>query len=631
MFDFVAKHKRWIQLLLGLVAVSFTLWGVENYQRMGSAGGEVATVSGEKITRQEVSDLMRQQQDRLRQMLGNNFDPAMLESPGMRAELLEGLINQRLLTQYAVGSHMLASDDLLREIISAQPAFQENGRFSRAVYERLLQAQNMTPTSFENSLRRDLLTSQVAAAMAESSLASSAVAKEFARLRLQQREVSELLLPLERFAAQIKPDDAAIAAFYEANAARFKLPEQVQVEFVELSLQNISTQEVISAEDVKAFYDANYGSKFKERSEARAKAEALLAELRRSPDRFAELAKQNSQDPGSKDSGGDLGFFARGSMVKPFEDTVFRLRENEISTLVETDFGFHIIRLTGINSAAKSPSKTEERRASHILITAPAAAKSIEALRPEIEKELRRQRAGKRFAEAAESFSNLAYEQPDSLKPVAEKFKIAVQNAGWVTRQASPNKSINHPKVLAALFAADAIANRRNIEVIETAPGVLVSARVLAHKPEAARPLSEVRADVLKLLIDREAREAARKQGEQQLAALRKGDATATIFPAAKLVSRDKADGITVEALQALYRADVSTLPAYIGVESAKGYVLLRVSKLVEQEPPEKLVEAARAEVARSNGAREYQAFITGLRNRAKVEIDKAQLEAKTP
>jgi peptidyl-prolyl cis-trans isomerase D len=164
---------------------------------------------------------------------------------------------------------------------------------------RLLQAQNMTPTSFENSLRRDLLTSQVAAAMAESSLASSAVAKEFARLRLQQREVSELLLPLERFAAQIKPDDAAIAAFYEANAARFKLPEQVQVEFVELSLQNISAQESISAEDVKAFYDANYGSKFKERSEARAKAEALLAELRRSPDRFAELAKQNSQDSGS--------------------------------------------------------------------------------------------------------------------------------------------------------------------------------------------------------------------------------------------------------------------------------------------------------------------------------------------
>ena len=133
MFDFVAKHKRWIQLLLGLVAVSFTLWGVENYQRMGAAGGEVATVSGEKITRQEVSDLMRQQQDRLRQMLGKNFDPAMLESPGMRAELLEGLINQRLLTQYAVGSHMLASDDLLREIISAQPAFQENGRFSRPI------------------------------------------------------------------------------------------------------------------------------------------------------------------------------------------------------------------------------------------------------------------------------------------------------------------------------------------------------------------------------------------------------------------------------------------------------------------------------------------------------------------
>jgi peptidyl-prolyl cis-trans isomerase D len=139
-----------------------------------------------------------------------------------------------------------------------------------------------------------------------------------------------------------------------------------------------------------------------------------------------------------------------------------------------------------------------------------------------------------------------------------------------------------------------------------------------------------VRADVLRLLIDREAREAARKQGEQQLAALRKGDA-ATAFPAAKLVSRDKADGITPEALQALYRADVSSLPAYIGVESAKGYVLLRVSKLVEQEPPEKLIEAARAEVARSNGAREYQAFITGLRNRAKVEIDKAQLEAKTP
>src|SRR5712691_7147515 len=162
-------------------------------------------------------------------------------------------------------------------------------------------------------------------------------------------------------------------------------------------------------------------------------------------------------------------------MVRPFEDAAFRLKPNQISDPVESDFGFHIIKITGIK---------------------PGKMKSLEAAWPEIEGELKKQRAGRRFAEAAEAFSNLVYEQSESLGPAAERFKLAVQRAQGVTRQSAPVPALNNARLLAPLFADDLIKNRRNTEAIETSPGVLVSARALDHKPSSPRPFDEVKGDI---------------------------------------------------------------------------------------------------------------------------------------
>lgn len=624
MFDFVSKNKKFIQLFLGLIALTFAFWGVESWQQAGRMVRDIATVGDQKIPQSEFQAQLRQQQERMRAVLGASFDMSQLDTPDMRAEMLEGLINQRLLTNFVVREHFAVTDDQLREFIAAQPPFQEGGKFSKAAYERLLMSQNMSPAMFENGLRRDMMMSQVGGALSEAGFAPKALAREVARIRAQQREVAQLVLPAEQFAAQVKPDDAAIAAFYDQNKALFQVPEQVSVEYVVLSADALAGVEPVTAAEVKAYYDTNFGARGQERAAARKKAEGVLAELKREPGKFAELAKANSQDPGSKDNGGDLGFFGKGAMVKPFDDAVWRLRDGETSGLVETEFGFHIIRVTGIKKGADGK---EERRASHILIGAPAV-KEFEAARAEIEADLRRQRASKKFAESAEAFTNLVYEQPDTLAPAAERFKLEVRKAGPFPRQGAPDKLLSNPKVLAALFSDESLSKKRNIEAVEVGSGMLLSARVTDHKPASSRPLADVRAEVVKRIVARESRELARKAGEQKLAALQKGESAAG-FGAPRLVTRDKADGLSREELQEAFKADAGKLPAYAGVATDRGYAVLRVTRVVESEPDEARLRATQAELARLNGGQEFQAFVAALRASTKVQVNKELLLEK--
>ncbi len=275
---------------------------------------------------------------------------------------------------------------------------------------------------------------------------------------------------------------------------------------------------------------------------------------------------------------------------------------------MESDFGFHIIKVTGIKAGKM---------------------KSLEAARPEIERELKRQRAARRFAEAAEAFSNLVYEQSDSLGPAAERFKLAVQRARGITRQFAPVPALNNPRLLAALFADDSIKSKRNTEAVETAPGVLVSARVLDHKPASQRPFDEVKGDIAKQLAQQEALALARKQGAERLEGLKKGDASAVRFGATKLVSRDQPQDLGPDALSRIFGADASKLPAYAGVESNTGYVIYRVTRVVDVQPDETRARSVQSELGRANGTQEFKSFLDGLRADAKVEINKAALEKK--
>ena len=629
MFDFVAKHKRLLQIILGLMIVPpFAFWGIQWTQRDVVGPDTVAKVGGQRITDQEFTEALRQQQDRMRQLLGRNYNPALMESPAMRSELLDGMISQRVLTEYAVRGNVAVSTEQLRDAITSIPAFQEDGKFSSARYETLLRGEGYSPATFEASVRRDLMLQQLTGALSDSGIASKAVAQRLARLSQQQREVAESVIAADPKAREAQPSAEAVRAYYDQNPAQFQVPEQISVEYVVLDADALAAAEQIDPHAVRSYYEQNaakYGQpeqrqashillSYKpnatdaDKAKVRAKAEQVLAEVRKSPGSFAALAKKYSQDPGSAPKGGDLGWFARGMMVPQFEDAAFRMKPNGISGLVESEFGLHIIKLTGVKPGKKRP---------------------LEEVRPEIERELKRQAAQRRYPEAAESFSNTVYEQPDSLKPAADKFHLQVRRADGVTRQSAPVQVLSQPRVLQALFSEDVITNKRNSEAVEAAPNTLVAARMVEHKAASQRPFEAVKADIERLLAQRQAREIAAKRGAERLAALKKGDVKGVAFAPAKTVSREKAAGLAPAAVSRVFSVDASALPAYVGVEVPAGYALYRVSKVIDTEPDEARQRAVQSELGRANGEEEFRSFLTGLRADVGVEINRELLDKK--
>jgi peptidyl-prolyl cis-trans isomerase D len=629
MFNFVHKNKRIIQVFLALIAITFMTWGVESYTRMRSARDIVATVNGMEISGREFEDQLRRQQDQLRQLFGRDFDPAQFDGPESRRALLEQLIAQRLVASAALKSNLTVTDDTLVDTIHSIPAFRgPDGSFSKSAYETALRQQNppMSPAQFESRLRYELSLAQLTRAVGESAIPSRTVSDRLAALEAQQREVSEFRIPAEQFMPRVKIDDAKVKAYYESNQAQFQTPERVRAEYVMLSGDAIAAQETVKPEEVKAQWESAFGPKLREKEEARKKAQALAAAVRKDPASFAEVAKKESQDPGSKENGGDLGFAPRGSFVKPFEDALFRLKEGQISDVVESEFGFHIIRLTGV----QRKDGKEERRSSHILIAAPADAKPFEELREQIEADLRKQRASRRFSEAADAFQNMVYEQSDSLKPAAERFKLQIQKTGWISRSSSQELgALDNPKLIAALFSSDSLRNKRNTDAIEVAPNTLVAARVTEHQPAAQRKFDEVKNEIAAMLQRQEAAELARKDGAAKLEQLKKGADAAVKWSAAKTVSRREAQNLPGEVLRPVMSADVSKLPAYIGLPVADaGYLLVRISKVIEADPKKQPAEATQR-VAGLIGGSQYEAYVASLRKQADVEINQTNLQKK--
>ena len=629
MFDLVHKNKRIIQIFLGLIALTFATWGIESYTRMRGGGDTVATVNGLEISARELDDELRRRNDQLRQALGGNYDPSQFDTPEMRRGLLESLVSQRLVASAAYRAHLTVSDEALLDAIHSIGAFKgPDGNFSKSAYETVLRQQNppMSPAQFESRLRYDLSLAQLTRAVGEAAIPSRTVAERLGALEAQGREISEFRIPAEQFLAQAKVDDAKIKAFYDANPAQFQTPERIRAEYVVLSAQAIADQEQVKPEEVRAQWESAYGPKLRAKEAAHKKAEEIAAAVRKNPASFAEVAKKESQDPGSKDAGGDLGFAPRGSFVKPYEDALYRLKEGQISDVVESEFGFHIIQLTGVR---KQDGK-EERRSSHILIPAPADAKPFEAMREQVEAELKKSRAQRSFSEAADAFQNMVYEQPDSLKPAAERFKLKIQTSGWLTRAGGEQRGpLDNRKLLAALFSSDALNNKRNTDAIEVATGTLIAARVLEHQPAAQRKLDEVKNEIAALLQRQEAAELARKDGEAKLEQLRKGGTAAGVkWGSPMTVSRRDSQKLPGELLRPVMAADTSKLPAYVGLPAGDaGYMLVRVSKVVEGDPKQGEDPLTRA--AGLAGAAQFEAYLASLRKQAEISVNPSNLEKK--
>jgi peptidyl-prolyl cis-trans isomerase D len=632
MFDAVRNNKRIVQVFLGLITLPFAFWGVDSYIRGTGAGSDLAKVGDTKISVQQFEQALRERQEQMRQTMGASFRPELMNSPEVRLGILNGLIDQRLLLLEASQRRLATNDGVLREYIGAIPALQENGKFSISRYESVLRSQGMSELQFEARVRQDLTLQQLVATVEGAAFVSSAQAEAMLRLQTEERQFSEAKVAAQPFVEKIKIEPQAVQKFYDENKQRFEVQEQVKAEYVVLSLDALMPQVTVSEAEVQSWYEGHL-DRYRQPEErrashililtnddvskekAKAKAEEVLSEVQKAPGKFADLAKKYSQDPGSAQKGGDLGFFGRGMMVKPFEDAVFSLKEGEMSALVESDFGFHIIKVTGIRAEKQRP---------------------LDDVRAEIEGELKRQAATRQFAEAAESFNNMVYEQSDSLQPVIEKFKLKAQQSDWLPKQVDPQAlatlgPLGNEKVLAGLFSEDAIKLKRNIEAVEVASNTLVAARVLEHVPASVRPFEEVRADVERFLKLQEAQNQARSQGEARLVELNKGDDKLG-WSAPKSASRMQASRLQLPpaAVQALFKADVSKLPAYVGVAVGTDYMLYKIAKVSQPEKiDENQLKALKSEYAAIVAQEDLSAYVSGLRSRYKIDVNAALLETR--
>lgn len=623
MFDAVRNNKKIVQVFLVLIALPFAFFGVESF-RDGGAGVDVAKVGEVKISQQEFQQAVREQQDRLRGQLGE-LDPKVLDNPEFRQAILDDLIDQRLLFQEARKRHLFASDDAVRQAIMAVEAFQDNGQFSQQRYEALLSAQGMSPVGFEAQVRQDLALQQLAGTIGRSGIVSQRVTDKVLALQSEARHVQEFVLPVENYVAKVKLEDGAAKKFYDENTEQFRTPDQAKVEYVVLTPESLAVE--VSEAEIKAWYDGHkerYQQPEERRAshiliaaeklgkdKARQKAEEVLREVQAKPAAFAELARKHSDDPGSASQGGDLGFFGRGMMVKPFEDATFALRDGEVSGIVESDFGFHIIKLTGQHVAREKP---------------------LAEVRGEIERELKSSAVARKFAEAAESFSNMVYEQSDSLQPVADQFKLKIQRSDWIGREANPAAGVlGNAKLLAAVFSDDTIQNKRNTEAVEVAQNTLVAARIAEYQPASVQPLAGLQATIEKLLVNQEAQKLARADGEARLAALQSGT-DKLAWGADKVVSRMDARLLPPQAAPLVFRMDKSKLPGYAGVDlPGKGYALYRLSKVT----PGAALDTARRQglqgQLRSLAAQQEVAmYLSALRARYKVDVNEKALASSS-
>lgn len=634
MFEFVRKHTRLFQfILLILIVPSFVLVGAyEGYSRFTDGStSEVARVDGQKITQADWDLALREQTERMRVQMPN-IDPKLFDSPEMRQGVLDNLLRERVLQAAVTSEHRYISNEQLAEMVRTDPQFSSlwgpDGKFNKAV----LAAQGMTVDSFFERLRQDVLRNQVLAPLAGSALATRATTDIAFDAFLQQRDVQFQRFDAREFAGSLKPTDADLETFFKDPkvAAGFQLPESADIEYVVLDQAALAGDATVNPDDVRVFYEQNKDKRFTTaqdrrashiliaapedaaadvKAKAKARAEELLAQIRKSPGEFAALARANSQDSGSAPNGGDLGFFGRDSAIKQIEDAAFALQKvGEISNVVQSPFGYHIVQLTGIRGGE---------------------VQSLDAVRAQIEQELRRDVAQKRYAEVAEEFGNIVYEQSDSLKPAADKFKLTIQKA-TVQRKPAPEATgpLASTKLLEAVFSGDSLNNKRNTEAIDVGNSQRVAARVVQHHVARAPALADVKPAVTMAWLQQHAAEAARKAGEQRLAELQKGGNDQPLGPT-QTVSRAKPGTLPPKALEAVLRADASKLPAHVGVDTGDGgYLVARITKIAPRDPAVVDPKRASEQYAQAWAAAEMQSYYGALKTAHEASIKPSALKA---
>lgn len=620
------RLSGWIAYaIVGLISIPFVLWGIGEYFRGGS-DAPVATVNGQEISPRAFDLAYNQERQRLAQAFGGTVPPDMLEGLDLKRQVLDGLILREVLRQWAHKQGLRVSDAELAAVLRGVPSFQENGVFSQARYKQVLGLQGQNPLTFEHEVRQDLVLDQLQRGIVLSAFDVQANVDAFLRLRGQTREVEVYTLPAAPRRAAIQPDEAQLQAYYKEHVQDFRRPERVRLEYITLSVDELAASMKPSEEDIRQAYEDYLAREAqRERREARhilitpseggdmeaarKQAEALRERLAGGED-FATLAKQYSQDPGSAGQGGELGLVERGMMVEPFEKALFALKEGEVSAPVQTDFGWHLIKLERIEKAKPKP---------------------LDEVRQAMQVEAAQRMAEERFHDLTERLATLAYEQPDSLVPAAEALGLKVQTSGWVTRDQGEGLGAN-PKLRAAAFTPEVLEQGRNSDLIDLSGNRVAVIRVAEHEAAADQPFEAVRAEVQRRVVEQElARlieaDAARLRKALSAAgsadeALRQVGAEPGFKGELKRLGADEVDPAIRRAAFSVGRPTADA-PLVGSVRLGSGdMAVVRVLSVKDGDPAaldeaERL--AIREELRRNIGTGELSAFIAHLRARAEI------------
>ena len=611
MFKFVENNKVVIQVILGLVALTFVGFGVSSYSSVAE-DPYLVKVGSTKIALRDID----------RELDGQPVDAAA------RQHALEGLIQRSLILNETGKTGLQVAPMQLQQAIAAIPAFQDNGQFSLDKYKAFLDRRQMTGPQFEERIGRDLLVQNQMEPFTAGQISSHAVAERIGQLLGETRSVSATVLAAPAFASQVKLDDATVAAYYKANSDKFKAPEAVKLSYVVLSQAQLAQNVSVSDDELHKFYQqhqAEFGQEQRRAShillavpqnaqpadvaKIKAQADAILKQVRANPASFADVARARSQDPGSAAKGGDLGFFPRGAMVKAFNDVVFQMKPGQISEVVRSEFGFHIIKLEAIQVP------------------------DFNAVKDQVAQQLKLQKAGNLFRAQSDTLTEVAYQQGDSLKGVQDALKLVPQQSGWLARAPSGNDPIlSNPKVLDAAFGNDVLVKKHNSEPVDLGNNTLVVVRVTDHQPAHQLKLDEVRDAIKMQLIAMDGAKLAVAKGQAMLADLKAGKPAATQWTQPRDLSRQQGLGLPVADLQAIFAANTAKLPAYAGIKRASGeYVIYRVEAV---KPAPALTPEQRAQLSglldNMNTNAQVAGYLQSLRARYPLTGGKQQLNSQS-
>lgn len=644
LMDLRDRIQGWIAYaIIGLISIPFVLWGVGEYFS-GGKNKPVAEVDGLPISQQAFEQAVSQQRQAIIQQLGGKVSAELLQSLNLDQQVLDQMINEHVLSAFVHKAGFQAPDEVVADLIRSEPTFKTNGVFDVKKYEAFVAARGMAVANFEAGLKQDLVMQTLQNAISESTIVTAPELDQIIRLRDQTREIGMVRLDRARVANTVAPPtDAAIAAYYAAHKTEFIRPERVKLRYIELSPQTLAPLVKVTDAQVEQAY-ADYVKKQKAQvtrtvrhilisvpkdanaatvEAAKKKALAARAAIVSGKISFADEARAISDDPGSKNKGGDLGEVAPGQMVKPFEEAMDTLKVGEISQPVRSQFGWHLIEVTKENKPDIKP---------------------LAAVRDKMVAEARARQIDKIYYDESEKLSDQSYEHPDSLIPSAEALGLKVQTSDWLDRDNGTGIAANE-KVRQAAFSKEVLKEKLNSNLIELGPDHAVVIRVDQHEAATPLTLAEVKEQIAQTLKEQAIDKALVDAAEQIGKALKAGTdpqaaataAGATWVAPVWLKRTAREDSIPAEAIRAAFALP----PAPEGQLATKALSLsdgdeaLVVVKAIKDGDPAAVSEqdkaALSAEIQRAQAQQTMSVLLKALRDEAKITINQKIEKVATP